>query len=707
MLLSPALCAQAQLALKPDVGDPDTSPPASVTTAPVIPVVVPVSTPALLPAAPRPAAMPPASAPVTPLDLPAVPVLPASGFTPLPLPVPPVVPVTPKPVTPVPVTPVPVVPAPPATPAAPALPGNSALPTVPVPPVVPEKPVLPTLPPVAVRGLWVDGFGVGLKTRAQAKQTVDDAARLGVNTLFVQAIRRGDCLCMKSGLPMATDSDLEKNYDPLAVVTRLAHDKGIRVIAWASVTGIINVASPSRDPKHVMWSHGANSRDSWLARRTDGSWQVGSDGWLDAGIPAAADYAAQSVVNLVRYYDVDGVQLDRIRYPDGGNWGYDLKTITRFNAEMGTRGRPLPNDPVWQQWKRDQVTALVRRIALEVKSLRSSAWMTAATITYGTPPRVGDPDGFRKSQPYNDVLQDWVTWIHDGLIDLNVPMNYKRDGVGDQGVWFTGWNAYAGSVRTRADGLVAPLAIGTALYLNTPQVSASQAARSVQAGLGWVGYSYRVPTLASYNNRETLVQGLETLRQALTAPGAVLATPQRWKDTPPTSHGLMGRVTGVTWPGHRTVEAWQGGRLVATSLTDGNGYYGFLTLPAGKTEVRVGGQSWTDTVPENQVVHFPDLLLRDSLSPVKGTLAPLPSQPATVQPAQATPLPSSRSKAALPLLTVPGSQTSVPKLKPPVLKTPVIKAPALNIPLLKTPVIRTPVKVKSTRPILPTVTPKR
>ena len=72
----------------------------------------------------------------------------------------------------------------------------------------------------------------------------------------------------------------------------------------------------------------------------------------------------------------------------------------------------------------------------------------------------------------------------------------------------------------------------------------------------------------------------------------------------------MGRVVGVPWPGGRSVEAWQGGKLVATSLTDGNGYYGFLTLSAGKTEIRVGNRKWTDTVPERGVVRFPDLLLK-------------------------------------------------------------------------------------------------
>ncbi|RJF72127.1 glycoside hydrolase family 10 protein [Deinococcus cavernae] len=534
-----------------------------------------------------------------PLNLPAVPLPAGSGFTP-------------------------------ATP-------PSVAPALPPVPQAPAPQLAPGVPPVAVRGLWVDAFGAGLKNRVQVRQVVEDAARMGVNVLFVQAIRRGDCLCLKSGLPAITDADFERNFDPLALVTRLAHEKGIRVIAWASVTGIANVASPSTNPKHVMRTNGPNSRDSWLARRSDGSWQEGSDGWLDAGIPAAAEYAATAVANLVKNYDVDGVQLDRIRYPDGGDWGYDPKTVARFNAETGTKGRPLPADPQWQQWKREQVTALVRRIALEVKSVRPSAWMTAATITYGNAPRPLEPGSFRLSRPYTDVMQDWPTWIYQGLIDLNVPMNYKRDTVADQGVWFNNWNSFASSVRTRADGQVTPLAVGTALYLNSPEVTASQANRSVAAGLGWVGYSYRVPTLATYNNTQSQPQGLTSVMKLLTAPGGVLSGSVRWQDAPPLARGLMGRVVGVPWLGGRSVEVWQNGQVVAQGLTDGNGYYGFLTLPAGRTEVRIGDRRWTDTVPESGLKRLPDLLLRDTQP---AATSGRPSAPGSASPAQTPNVPT-------------------------------------------------------------------
>ncbi|TDE86892.1 glycoside hydrolase family 10 protein [Deinococcus sp. S9] len=502
--------------------------------------------------------------------------------------------------------------APVAAPAVPVTPSAAASVT-PVPPQAATPAILAPVPtPVpapisSVRGLWLDAFGPGLKTAAQVRRSVEDAASLGVNTLFVQAIRRADCLCRRSSLPVITDADLEKDFDPLAEVTRLAHARGMRVIAWVSVTGASNLRVPNSNPAHVSRQHGAQAgAASWLSRRPDGSWQEGADGWLDPAIPDAADFMVGGVVSLVRHYPVDGVQLDRIRYPDGGNWGYDPKTLARYRAETGAKGTPAPDDARWRDWKREQVTLLVRRIALEVKAVRPTAWVTAATITYGPPPPPGDLDAFHKTRTYLDVLQDWPTWMREGLLDLNVLMNYKRDAVGEQGAWLDGWNAFAASVRGNAE-----VAGGTALYLNPPAVTASQANRTVGAGLGWVGYSYRTPTLDVYGTRQTTAQGLAAVRAVLTAPGSVLATRVPWSTRPPSIRGLMGRIVGTPTPGGRTVEAFRDGQVIARAITDGGGYYGFLNLSPGPVEVRVSGQRWAEPVPEIGVIRYPDLLVRD------------------------------------------------------------------------------------------------
>lgn len=472
---------------------------------------------------------------------------------------------------------------------------------------------------VPVRGLWIDAFGPGLKTRIQVKRMVAEAKEMGFNTLFVQAVRRSDCLCMKSGLPLITDQDLEKDFDPLMIAAREAKARGMRVIAWTSLTGMASAQAPNRHPKHILRKHGPSSgKNSWVNRRSNGTYKESGDIWIDPAIPAAADFMVESTVNLIKHYPIDGVQLDRIRYPDNGNWGYDPKTIARFNAETGSKGRPKGSNSVWQQWKRDQVTALVRRIALEVKAVKPNAWMSAATIVYGNAPQPGDLQGFKKTRAYTEILQDWPTWVREGLVDLNVPMNYryspsitvvstKSSALSPQ-AHFDGWTKFASSVRVRMDGRTAPLAIGTAMYLNAPQITVNQAQRSIQQGLGWVGYSYRTPTRSVYRKKQHAQEGFTQLGALLTAQGAPLANTQKWVAQPPSHRGILGRLVGPKFPGYKKVTAWRSGRLIGESKTDGNGYFGFLTLVPGEVEIRVDGQRWTGEVPELGIARLPDLL---------------------------------------------------------------------------------------------------
>ena len=456
-----------------------------------------------------------------------------------------------------------------------------------------------------MRGLWVDAFGPGLKTPAQVAQMVKDARSLGVNTLFVQTIRRADCLCNRSSVPRATDSDLTPGFDPLAEVIKLAHAQGIRVFAWVSVTGAGNAAAPNTSPQHILRAHGPNAGvQSWVNRRPDGSYLEGSDIWLDAGIPQAADYMVQSILSIVKNYDIDGIQLDRIRYPDGGVWGYSPQALARYRTETGNKGTPLPSDLAWINWKREQITALVRRVVLETRRLKPQVWTSAATITYGAPP--ADLSGFQKSRTYSDVLQNWPAWTEEGLIDLNVLMNYKQDLVPNHIAWFDDWNKFALSVRGKAE-----VAAGTALYLNSPDISRRQMQRALDAGLGWVGYAYRTPGVDVYKNGQSQPQGFEVLRKTLTQRGGPL-TSTVWNIAPPTRYALLGRITGSAQLGGRPVEVRsQSGSLIAKTVTDGSGYYGFPDLPLGPVEVRVAGQRWQAQLSQPGVVRYPDFLLRD------------------------------------------------------------------------------------------------
>jgi uncharacterized lipoprotein YddW (UPF0748 family) len=331
------------------------------------------------------------------------------------------------------------------------------------------------------RGLWVDVYRDGLKTPAQVDQLLADARRANVNALLVQMRARGDALYSKSLEPRVEDPALAADFDPLAYLIQHAHDEQprIEIQAWIVVTNIwgSQTRMPA-DPRHVYNAHGPNATggDDWLSRREDGTtWSRGY--FIDPGHPDAAKYTTDVALNIVREYDVDGLHLDYIRYPeraDGLSWGYNETSIARFNAQNNRTGRPSGNDPLWSQWRRDQVSALVRSIYQGVLAIKPQVKISAAVIPWGDGPRT-DAD-WQKTAAYSSVFQDWRSWLEEGILDQAMPMTYFRESAASQPAWFDHWVAWA---RDHAYGRQIIPAV--ALYLNDPAESMNQIRRALAA----------------------------------------------------------------------------------------------------------------------------------------------------------------------------------------------------------------------------------
>ena len=99
----------------------------------------------------------------------------------------------------------------------------------------------------------------------------------------------------------------------------------------------------------------ASGRSNWVMTRSDGVAKLGDDTMLDPGHPDAAAWVVSMATSIVRNYEVDGINLDRIRYPDGNlgtnvpSWGYNPTAVARFRAETGRSDTPANTDPQWTQ----------------------------------------------------------------------------------------------------------------------------------------------------------------------------------------------------------------------------------------------------------------------------------------------------------------------------------------------------------------------
>src|SRR5699024_2747240 len=153
----------------------------------------------------------------------------------------------------------------------------------------------------------------------------------------------------------------------------------------------------------------------------------------------------EGVGSIMENYDVDGINLDYIRYPDHSadesqnEWGYSEVSLARFAEHTGRTDIPEPDDAEFSDWRRDQVSALVRKVYLEMYEIDPLARLSIDGITYGFGP-VSHEDGYEGTRTYANVSQDFRGWLEEGIIDTVTAMNYKRNWMDDQARMFSEWN---------------------------------------------------------------------------------------------------------------------------------------------------------------------------------------------------------------------------------------------------------------------------
>jgi len=469
--------------------------------------------------------------------------------------------------------------------------------------------------PVAqFRAFWVDAFGLGIYTPAEIDQLVADTKAANMNALVVQVGRRGDCFCNRAMMPRTQAAIAPEPFDPLQYLIDKAHSEGIEVHAWVIATAIWNSVTPPINPNHVFNQHGPSKTglDNWLMYRSDGAFRAGNDYLLDPGHPDAADYIVRMFTSVVANYDIDGIHFDRIRYPDFTlgtlipSWGYNPVAVARFQEVTGRTDIPAPNDPQWTQWRRDQITNIVRRVYLESTALKPHIRVSASTITYGYGPQ-STPGGYEGTRTYGEVLQDWRGWMQEGILDFNLPMNYKREHFttepNNQLRMYEEWNEFA-----KDNQYDRQVVIGSAAYLNFITGTVTQVRKALapsaagNMAVGWSAYSYRTPdALTNTNQALGSAQRAELIR-ALTQPSeydpltppvfefSVPVPSIPWKDQPTKGH-LMGTVTtpgGVPFDQIRVdLYDTETDVLIASRVADGNGWFGFVDLTLGRYKVKV------------------------------------------------------------------------------------------------------------------------
>ena len=230
------------------------------------------------------------------------------------------------------------------------------------------------------RALWVDAFHAGFRSSNEVTQLLADARAANFNAVVVEVRKRGDAYYSSNYEPKATDVS-PQSYDPLADLVARAHDTNagprIEVHAWIVTYPIWNNSNSNAAPAN----HPVRLHPDWLSQTDAGVIWSGDNYIFDPGHPGVQQHTFNVAMDIVTRYDVDGLNFDYVRY-FGNNWGYNPVAVARFNAKFNRTGTPLKTDESWLQWRRDQITSLVRKVYLSAMAVKPQVKISADTICF-------------------------------------------------------------------------------------------------------------------------------------------------------------------------------------------------------------------------------------------------------------------------------------------------------------------------------------
>jgi uncharacterized lipoprotein YddW (UPF0748 family) len=199
--------------------------------------------------------------------------------------------------------------------------------------------------------------------------------------------------------------------DPLGLLIKQAHRKGIKVYAW------LNLLSLS-DNKNafILKKYGTGILTRNLKEKNSlDDYKIDKQFFLEPGDTRVREELFSITEEIISAYPgLDGLLFDYIRYPDKDpDYGYTKINLERFVSAAGIKDADK-NNPAWNDWKREQVDELLTLLANKARSMRPDM-------------RIGSTGCVPFVRAYYEAYQNWPAWVNRGLVDFAVLMSYPKD----------------------------------------------------------------------------------------------------------------------------------------------------------------------------------------------------------------------------------------------------------------------------------------
>lgn len=260
-----------------------------------------------------------------------------------------------------------------------------------------------------IKTAWLTNVGSEILTsREKIKEAVQIAKASGLTHICAVTWNKGYTQYKSETLKKYFGVSIDPVYgnrDPLQELIEEAHKENIKVIAWFEFGFSSNYG---KGGAHILEKY-----PHWAARDREGNVLVENGfTWMNSFLPETQEFISQLVLEVVRNYDVDGVQGDDRLPAAPVRGGYDEYTITQYKAVHNGMAPPQDYmDSAWIDWRAKRLNEYGKNLYQQIKAIKPKVMVAHA------------PSIFPWSKEH--YLQDWPTWLAEGYTDVVMPQVYR------------------------------------------------------------------------------------------------------------------------------------------------------------------------------------------------------------------------------------------------------------------------------------------
>ncbi len=293
--------------------------------------------------------------------------------------------------------------------------------------VPPPHPVI--LPPPVIRqfrGEWIATVAnsdwpskPGLPVAQQKQELLNilnTAQKDYLNTIVLQVRPASDALYASTFEPWSyflTGKQGEPPipfYDPLEFAIHEAHKRGLALQAWFN---------PFR--AYFPGEKGGPASNSVIEEHPDWIVHYGNQTWLNPGLPAVQKYVLKVMLDVVKRYNLDGIQIDDYFYPypieeRSGYLHFDDDAAYHRYLHLG--GKLDLGD-----WRRENINHFIHDLYDEVKAVKPYVLVGISPFGIWRP---GHPSTIKGYDAYSRIYCDSRLWLHRGWLDYLAPQLYWK-----------------------------------------------------------------------------------------------------------------------------------------------------------------------------------------------------------------------------------------------------------------------------------------